>query len=64
MQRVFTMRRSCRECGTWYTINGSNHRYCGFADCTRRRRRKDRQRLKAAAAGSEQHLAQALRTGE
>jgi hypothetical protein len=48
MQRNFTMRRSCRFCLTGFTIASSNHWFCGYADCTRRRRKEDRAALKAS----------------
>lgn len=52
MSRVFTMRRICRgpKCLTSFTIRGSNHWFCGNTECTRRRRKADREALKAARA--------------
>ena len=69
MSRVFTMRRCCRHCRTWFTINGSNHWFCGYSNCTSDRRKADRlaakQRvLKAVETGSAEHLARALKSGE
>jgi hypothetical protein len=66
MARVFTMQRCCRFCRTWFTIAGSNHWFCGNADCTRRRRKADRaaRRQVIAAPGSDAQLARALRDGE
>ena len=42
MKRNFTMQRSCKFCRMHFTITSSNHWFCGFSDCTRRRRKADR----------------------
>jgi hypothetical protein len=66
MSRIFTMRRCCRFCSTWFTINGSNHWFCGYSDCTSRRRKAERQAAKqrSVKVGSDAHLARAIKTGE
>jgi hypothetical protein len=62
MKRNFTMQRSCKFCRIHFTIASSNHWFCGFSDCTRRRRKADRDARKPALpAGSDGHLERALK---
>lgn len=71
MQRVYTARRCCAApgCLTWFTMNGSAQKFCGYSDCTSKRRKADRAALKAARApkvteGSDGHLERALKSGK
>lgn len=70
MSRVFTMRRCCKApgCLTWFTINGSNHWFCGHSSCNSKRRKADRQAAKAqkarVAEGSSGHLERATKSGD
>lgn len=71
MSRVFTMRKCCPACRTWFTIGGSAAVYCQHKACQNKRRRQDyadRKSGKGAyasytAEGSDKHLAQALKSG-
>lgn len=69
MSRVFTMRKVCRACGTWFLITSAASKFCKDRECVKRRRKADRverkeRMLKTAQSGSATHLARALKTGD
>jgi hypothetical protein len=71
MSRVFTMRKCCPACRSWFTITSAASVFCQDRACKSRRRREDYAKRKAAhspvapvASGSDQHLARAITTGE
>lgn len=70
MSRIFTMRKCCPKCRSWFTIGGSAAVYCQDKSCQNKRRRDDRAAAKKAAGeyalkvGSAGHLARALESTE
>lgn len=73
MSRVYTMRKCCPKCRTWFTIGGSAAVYCQDKSCQNKRRRDDRDDRKngrgayarfAPDGSSLGHLAAAIESGK
>lgn len=72
MRRVFTKRIACNACGHWFTITSAASKFCKDPTCVSQRRkaarlekkRQEARRAQAVSAGSAQHLARALKSGE
>lgn len=70
MDRVFTMRKACKACRSYFTITSAASMFCKDKACISRRRKADRLERKQATLkattppGSDAHLAQAIRSGD